>query len=203
MGPIDQALPGDQKFGRRFHAKHTKDLLARRVAEGWIRDVHGDLHAEHICFAPEGIQIFDCIEFSAKLRRCDLAAEIAFLSMDLCVRGGESLVEPFIARYREVWTIPICHACCRFSNATALSCAPRCTPCGWASGTTKPARYFNFAQRFTWQPFQPFLVLICGFTGSGKSTWRAQLGERLGMTVINSDETRKRIAGKQGSEMCR
>ena len=83
-----------------------KDLLARRVAEGWVRDVHGDLHTEHICFAPEGIQIYDCIDFSDDLRRCDLAAEIAFLSMDLCVRGAESLFEPFLVRYGELLVDP-------------------------------------------------------------------------------------------------
>lgn len=63
----------------------------------WAADVHGDLHAEHICFAPEGMQIFDCVEFDVRLRRCALAGEIGFLSMDLCVRWGESLVEPLLA----------------------------------------------------------------------------------------------------------
>jgi aminoglycoside phosphotransferase family enzyme len=48
-------------------------VAKRHWNEGWVRDVHGDLHAEHICFAPEGIQIFDCIEFNTRLRRSRVA----------------------------------------------------------------------------------------------------------------------------------
>ena len=196
-GADHQALQAIKSSGAEFIEAH-KDLLARRVAEGWIRDVHGDLHAEHICFAPEGIQIFDCIDFSASLRRCDLAAEIAFLSMDLCVRGGESLVEPFIARYGELLIDPDrarllpffeCYRALVRAKVHALRTG------GWNADA---ARYFDFAQRFTWARFKPFLVLICGFSGSGKSTLARALGERLGLAVINSDVVRKMIAGETG-----
>src|SRR3990170_1716417 len=77
-------------FGSCFIAKY-KDLLVCRVLERRIRELHGDLHCEHICFAPEGIQIFDCIEFSPRLRYCDVASEIAFLVMDLEFRGAKDL----------------------------------------------------------------------------------------------------------------
>ena len=100
-----EALKWIRSAGSEFIAVH-KGLFMRRAVDGWIRDLHGDLHVEHICFAPEGIQIFDCIEFSPKLRRCDLAAEIAFLLMDLTVRGGESLRAPFLSQYREFLSDP-------------------------------------------------------------------------------------------------
>src|SRR5262245_18492258 len=70
------------RYGGEFIEQH-RETFKRRAEQGWIRDVHGDLHCEHVCYAPEGIQIFDCIEFSSKLRRCDLASEIGFLAMDL------------------------------------------------------------------------------------------------------------------------
>jgi uncharacterized protein len=78
-----------KKFGARFIDDHH-DLFIRRAKDGRIRELHGDLHGEHICFAPEGIQIFDCIEFSPQLRSCDLASEIGFLLMDL-ERGAAGL----------------------------------------------------------------------------------------------------------------
>ena len=53
----------------------------------------------------------------------------------------------------------------------------------------------------TWQPFQPFLVLVCGLSGSGKSTLAREMGQRLGMAVINSDVVRKVIAGKRGRDI--
>jgi uncharacterized protein len=88
-------------FGADFLARNT-ELFRRRAAQKRIREVHGDLHCEHVCFAPEGIQIYDCIEFDAKLRRCDLASETAFLLMDLEVRGGGVLRVPFLERYLEI-----------------------------------------------------------------------------------------------------
>jgi len=57
-------------------------LFDKRVADGRIRDCHGDLHAAHVCFA-DGICIYDCIEFNDRFRYCDVASEIAFLAMDI------------------------------------------------------------------------------------------------------------------------
>jgi uncharacterized protein len=197
LGADHQALQVIKSSGAEFIEAH-KDLLARRVANGWIRDVHGDLHAEHICFAPEGIQIFDCIEFSANLRCCDLAAEIAFLSMDMYVRGGEFLVEPFTARYGELLTDPDMPRLVPFFESYRALVRAKVHAIRTGGWNDDASRYFDFAQRFTWARFKPFLVLICGFSGSGKSTLARALGERLGLAVINSDVVRKMIAGKTG-----
>ena len=185
------------QFGARF-LEMNSDLIARRAADGWIRDVHGDLHAEHICFAPEGIQIFDCIEFSDELRRCDLAAEIAFLVMDTSVRGGEPLVRPFIHRYLERLNDPGMRALLPFYQCYRALVRAKVHALRLHRWSDEAARYCNFALRFTWERFQPFLVLVCGLTGSGKSTLARALSARLGTAVINSDEVRKRIAGKPG-----
>jgi len=59
-----------------------KELLHKRVRDHRIRDCHGDLHLEHICLT-DGIVVFDCIEFNERFRYEDVAAEVAFLAMDL------------------------------------------------------------------------------------------------------------------------
>ena len=41
------------------------ELLERRVKGGRIREGHGDLHAQNICFDREGLKIYDRIEFDA------------------------------------------------------------------------------------------------------------------------------------------
>ena len=74
-------------FGDNF-LDQNREFISRRASDGWVRDGHGDLHCEHVCFAPEGIEIFDCIEFDRQLRLSDLASEIGFLLMDLEARGG-------------------------------------------------------------------------------------------------------------------
>ena len=75
-------------------------LFRKRIAEGRIRDCHGDLHAAHICFI-NGICIYDCIEFNDRFRYCDVASEIAFLAMDLDHYGRADLSRSFINAYVE------------------------------------------------------------------------------------------------------
>jgi aminoglycoside phosphotransferase family enzyme len=73
-------------------------LFRKRAAEGRIRDCHGDLHAAHICFY-KGICIYDCIEFIDRLRYTDVAAEVAFLAMDLDHYRRVDLSKIFVDAY--------------------------------------------------------------------------------------------------------
>jgi hypothetical protein len=186
-----------EEFGIEF-VESRKELFARRAAEGWIRDVHGDLHCEHVCFAPEGIQIFDCIEFSAKFRCCDIAAEIAFLLMDLEARGAAALAGDFLGRYLELMDdedltrlLPFykCYRALVRGKVEALR-----------SRSAEASRYFQSAARATWDAVKPFLLVVGGLTGSGKSTLARDLGARLGMPVISSDAVRKTLAGAVGKQ---
>ncbi|OGO18783.1 MAG: hypothetical protein A2Z15_07885 [Chloroflexi bacterium RBG_16_50_11] len=78
--------------------KTNRPLFLKRMAAGRVRDGHGDLHAAHICFY-KGICIYDCIEFIDRLRYTDVAADIAFLAMDLDHYGRKDLSESFIKAY--------------------------------------------------------------------------------------------------------
>ena len=73
-------------------------LFQKRMADGRIRDCHGDLHAAHICFTGD-IYIYDCIEFNDRFRYCDVASEIAFLAMDLDRYGRADLSQSFVSAY--------------------------------------------------------------------------------------------------------
>ena len=188
--------------GSDFIAVHG-DLFRRRAIEGWVRDVHGDLHAEHICFAPEGIQIFDGIEFNANLRRCDLASEIAFLLMDVAVRGGEILRAPFLAQYRESLPDSDMPLMLPFFECYRALVRAKVHALRLGRWNDEAARYFRFAQRFSWARFKPFIVMICGFSGSGKSTLARALGERLDLPVYNSDVIRKKLSGTPGRRVFR
>ena len=78
--------------------KEHKELFAKRVNNGKIRDCHGDLHMEHICLT-DPIIIFDCIEFNDRFRYSDTLSDIAFLLMDLEFNGGDSLSEQLCKVY--------------------------------------------------------------------------------------------------------
>ncbi|HXG52401.1 MAG TPA: AAA family ATPase [candidate division Zixibacteria bacterium] len=187
---------GLKELGEVF-VDRQRSLLERRHAGGWIRDVHGDLHCDHVCFAPEGIQVFDCIEFSRDLRRCDLASEIAFLVMDLEVRGAGALVEPFLSRYLELVEDRDMPRLLPFYKAYRALVRGKVGALRGAGDVAAP--YFRFAARYAWDAVKPFLVVVCGLTGSGKSTLARELAQRLGMEVISSDRVRKTAAGVPGA----
>jgi len=70
----------------------NQDLFLKRIGEGRVRDCHGDLHMEHICFT-EDLSVIDCIEFNERFRYIDSVSDIAFLLMDLEYHGGEKYSE--------------------------------------------------------------------------------------------------------------
>jgi uncharacterized protein len=183
-------------FGDHFLDEY-REFISQRAFDGWVRDGHGDLHCEHVCFAPEGIQIFDCIEFDSRLRLCDLASEIGFLLMDLEARGGAPLGEALLARYRDliddsslIVLLPFykCYRALIRGKVEVLR----------AGASAASVRYFTIAGRQTWSPYKPFVIVVCGLTGSGKSTLARELSDRIGIAVINSDGVRKELTGKSG-----
>jgi len=188
-----------EKFAGDF-IKQQAVLFAQRAEQGWIRDVHGDLHTEHICFAPEGIQIFDCIEFNPSLRNCDLASEIAFLAMDIEARGGGALADVLLTRYGELLNDTEVMKLLPFWKCYRALVRAKVYALRGPSGFTAASRYFRYAARLTWQPLEPFLLMITGLTGSGKSLLARELSERTGAATINSDVVRKAIAAKSGGQ---
>jgi aminoglycoside phosphotransferase family enzyme/predicted kinase len=184
-------------FGAGFIERH-RELLGRRARQGWIRDVHGDLHCEHVCFAPEGIQIYDCIEFSARLRRCDIASEIGFLLMDLEVRGAGALRTPFLARYLELVNDPELPLLLPFYECYRALVRAKVEALRPETANARSPRYFEYALALTWQSLKPFLVLVSGLTGSGKSTLSRKLARLLRMPLINSDIVRKKLDAGSG-----
>ena len=74
------------------------ELFQRRIDGGWIRDCHGDLYSANICLA-DRVYVYDCIEFNERFRFGDVAADVAFLAMDLDFHGLEELSRYFIDRF--------------------------------------------------------------------------------------------------------
>ncbi len=75
-----------------------ESLFIKREREGRIRDCHGDLHMEHL-YLMDKIYIIDCIEFNERFRYSDVAADIAFLAMDLDFHGHRELSKSFVESY--------------------------------------------------------------------------------------------------------
>jgi aminoglycoside phosphotransferase family enzyme len=80
--------------------KNNVSLFEKRMAEGRVRDCHGDIHSGNI-FVTDGVYIFDAIEFNERFRYSDVAADVAFLVMDLDFRERIESSSFFIERYVE------------------------------------------------------------------------------------------------------
>ncbi|HUT71347.1 MAG TPA: phosphotransferase [Desulfatiglandales bacterium] len=82
-----------------FYHTHD-DLFWKRIEAKKIRDCHGDLHMDHICFGDD-LCIFDCIEFNDRLRYTDPLADIGFLMMDLEYHEGSSFSKQLWELYKK------------------------------------------------------------------------------------------------------
>jgi aminoglycoside phosphotransferase family enzyme/predicted kinase len=196
---VDDAI---QSACRAFLERETS-LFARRQRQQRIRDCHGDLHAEHIVLT-DPIVIFDCIEFNATFRHCDVASEMAFLAMDLDYHGHPELSRRLLQRYAALAAdqdllrlAPFyqCHrAYVRGKVESLKSAEPEVAADERAAACERARRYFALAERYTWR-FRPALAVVFGLSGSGKSTVAAELARRTGWTHLNSDVVRKELAG--------
>ena len=99
---IDVTIPGQvyeavkNRTNEFFRTK--RKIFDQRIATDRIRDCHGDLRLEHIFWGDE-ISIFDCIEFNERFRYTDVAADIAFLAMDLDYHSRQDLSEHLIRTF--------------------------------------------------------------------------------------------------------
>ena len=177
-------------------------LFDKRIADGRIKDCHGDLHAAHICFT-DGICIYDCIEFNDRFRYCDVASEIAFLAMDLDHYGRADLSRVFVNAYvdmshdkglKELLNFYKCYRAYVRGKVEGFKLDDP-----YISDKAKiqdiAASYFDLADSYTRS--KPLLLITTGLVGTGKSVTAQALAKRLGLVVISSDVVRKKLAGIQ------
>jgi aminoglycoside phosphotransferase family enzyme/predicted kinase len=206
-------------FGLSFLRRHETLLRARQEA-GRIRDGHGDLHAEHVCFVdapvpaagahpplPPGVYVFDCIEFSPALRYNDVASEIAFLAMDLERLGHPDLASRFTAAYVAAAADPLiepllpfyaCYRACVRGKVEGLkSDEPEVEPAERAAAAERARADFALALRYAWRAGDPAVIACCGLSGTGKTTLAGALAAATGFPVVSSDLVRTR--GRAGT----
>ena len=187
----------------------NKSLLEKRVADHKIRDCHGDLHLEHICIADE-IIVFDCIEFNDRFRCGDVAAEVAFLTMDLDYNGYPDHAAVFENAYlkysgdtdmRTLLNFYRCYYAYVRGKVTSFRLDQKELPDAERQDIRKIAsRYFDLACTYAARLEKPVLILTAGLIGSGKSFQARNLAEQLGADIIRTDVLRKELLQISPSE---
>ena len=190
--------------------ERRRPLLEKRACEGRIRDGHGDLHAEHISVERSRVRIYDCIEFSDRLRQGDVAADIAFLYMDLLHHRRPDLATTLMDEYlrrSDDWEVRLLvpfYACYRAvvrEKVESLRLAdPGITAAHKRAAARRAASYFRLARELARRDARPRLILVGGLPGSGKSTIAAAVAARIGADCIASDILRKELAGAEPGE---
>ncbi len=170
---------------------HGRDpLFEGRIADGMVRDGHGDLLADDVFCLDDGPRILDCLAFSDDLRWNDVLADVAFLVMDLERLGHPELGRLFLRRYCELSGER--HPGSLAHLHVAQRALVRAKVGALRHGGITPAedRLLALAadhlDRATVRA-----VLVGGLPGSGKSTLAEHLGDELGWAVLGSDEVRR------------
>jgi uncharacterized protein len=205
---IEQLLPGSpllmklaqiEAYSRRYIAVHW-ELLNSRAREGRVHEGHGDLRADAVYLTENGIRIIDCLEFDERLRYSDIANEIAFLAMDVDRLGRPDLSRELVARFTGDPDIPVLIPFYKSYRATVRakvellrSRQDDCSAEEKQIALARAVQLLDLAVNYTEGP--KALLVVCGASGTGKSTLSARLGELLGFRIVTSDLVRKRLAG--------
>jgi aminoglycoside phosphotransferase family enzyme/predicted kinase len=195
-------------FGEAFFARKNA-VLERRVAELRIRECHSDLRSDAVCFT-DGVCIFDCVEFSRRIRLVDVARDVGFLAMDLEYRSHPELAQAFVKEYvrlsgdkdlPKVIDFYKCYNACVRAKVEGLLVGESEVPSSERRAARKAARrYFDLACRYAIELPPALLIITCGLPGTGKSTLVRSVADRTGFAVLSSDIVRKEMAGLTSEE---
>lgn len=176
-------------------------LLARRAATGFARRCHGDLHLGNILMERGRPVLFDCIEFSDLLSDIDVQYDLAFLLMDLDLRGRRDAAVRALSAYldeaarefpAEIWeglaSLPL---------LLSVRAAVRAHVCAHSDDPAAAEAYIEAAIAHL-SPPAPVLAAVGGLSGSGKTSFARAVAPRLGASpgavILRTDEVRKRLA---------
>jgi uncharacterized protein len=199
------------KFNTNDFLQKKKDILRKRIKQGYICDCHGDLHSGNIVISKDKVLIFDCIEFNKRFRFSDVASDIAFLAMDLDYLGFPYLSSYFIKRYIEksndigILNLLNFYKCYRaYVRGKVI---------GFRLDDEKidddekqkikysAKKYFDLAYYYSklfsrsLKDCKPILFITSGLTGTGKTTVAKKISVDYNAQLISTDSIRKELEG--------
>ena len=187
----------------------NSSLLKSRMNDNFIRDCHGDIHSEHV-FIENGIEIIDCIEFNERFRYSDVIADAAFLSMDLDCFNQHGLSAAFDAAYlaatgdyqgARLMDLYRCYRAYVRGKVEGLKAQePEVEEKERDDSFIRAALHFHLSGLYASGGFRPMMVVVCGPSGTGKSTLAAELSNHTGFVRLSSDRIRKELAGVPAKE---
>ena len=179
-----------------------KPVLQARKDQGFIRECHGDLHLKNIVLLHNQPVIFDCIEFNEDFRWTDTLADAGFLAMDFADNKRADYAHRFINTYMAYSGDYSGLTLLRFYMAyramvRAKVALFRLTQPDLSSeeqsATVNKYRSCTQLVEAMMHSSKSALIIMHGYSGSGKSSWAKQIVDQYGAIQIRSDIERKRL----------
>lgn len=198
-----QQFTETKAYTDRFLADYTR-LFRERIAGGFIRECHGDLHLGNICRWHDRILLFDCIEFNESFRFVDTMYDVAFAVMDLAARGRKDLANRFLNTYTEqtgdwagLQVLPLYlsrQAYVRAKVTSFLLDDPGITSAERTRAAKTASDYYRQAWEYT-HDRQGRIIMLSGLSGAGKSSMGKLIATELDGVQLRSDAVRKHLCG--------
>jgi predicted kinase len=183
----------DQLFAwTQTESRHLAATFEERQRRGFVRECHGDLHLANIALIDGEPVLFDCIDFNASLRWIDVMSEAAFTTMDLIAHGEQALAFRFLNAYLEETGDYKGVGVLRYYLVYRAMVRAKVAAIQQRGADFE--RYLRFAGTLAGSS-NPALVITCGLSGSGKTTFARALAGRIGAVHVRSDVERKRLHG--------
>ena len=197
LDALETALPSAVRDGAALRGWLQREAAAltplwrQRLAGGFVREGHGDLHLANLVLLDERVLPFDAIEFDPALRWIDIVDDAAFAAMDLVAHGRRDLALRFVNGWLDgtgdhsglaLWRYALVYRALVRALAGALS--RRGAP-----------DYLDVARRLAGPRRAPRLFIMHGLPASGKSVVALRLAEAMGAIRLRSDVERKRLFG--------
>jgi uncharacterized protein len=174
-------------------ADRLAPLWAARLANGHVRECHGDLHLANVVRLDGQVAAFDCIEFDPALRWIDVLDDAAFVVMDFAACGRHDLAFRFLNgwldRTGDHGSLPAL----RFS--VVYRALVRAQVEHLRDANSAAARHYLQTALIWTRPGEGRLFITHGLPGSGKTFASQSLLEQLGALRLRSDVERKRLFG--------
>jgi len=197
---------------RRIHTSQLRMLKCRpelfhsRILDGRVIDGHGDLRPEHVCLI-DPPAVFDCVEFSADLRRIDTLDELCFLAMECdaldATSTGQCILDAYLTQSHdrpppELIAFYKCYRACVRAKIAALRAVQMAADARMEQRRLRD-RYLNLAERYLRDAAaRPLAVLVTGLMGTGKSTFARALADEIGAEVLRTDVLRDALFPADG-----
>ncbi len=177
------------------------DRFASRLAGGFVRECHGDLHLRNIVVWRGQVVPFDCLEFNPSLRWIDVMSELGFLLMDLDDHGLAPLARRLLNGYLEFSGDYDGLGLLRFYQVYRAMVRAKVESLRLAQLAHQDKvmleelrNYLALAETYT-RPGRPRLMIAHGLSGSGKTFVSQRLLEATDLVRVRSDVERKSLFG--------